>query len=277
MHRHPSDTPRPSPRFGASPPVRGSRRARSGLLAGARLAPVLLAPLLFGSAARPCAAAPVPAAVAPRATVLERRAESLGASLRTKRLGRVRFEDADLDAVLSVLRVSTGWNFVLRRHVLLAAGIDPASIRSRLELDDVPVGVILLAVLEPHGLAAVVEGNVIHVTTKADALGPPVFRLYDIRHLTWRRTDFHGPELDLLPSGYVDPEGRDRFGGETPVEDDPFTDPQHVVDLVREMVDGTWDAPGWTIRATPTFLAVKAPRNVQRGVLAAIARMAELR
>lgn len=208
---------------------------------------------------------------------IERRASELMAGLASKRLGHVKFENADLDAIVNQLRVLTGWNIVIRRHVLLKAGIDVASIRSNLDLDHVTVGLVLLVVLEPHGLVAKVEDNVVFITTQADALGPPVFALYDIRHLTWQKTDFHGPDLDLLPSGYVAPEGHSQFGGETAVEDDPFLDPQHVVDLLKEMVEATWDAEGWNLTATKHFVAVKAPRSVQRRIAVALDRLAELK
>lgn len=233
------------------------------------VAALLLAPALVPGATSPARTA--------SAGVLERRANELLAGLASKRLGHVKFENADLETILTQLRASTGWNFVLKRHVLLKAGIDLDTIRSNLDLDDVSVGVVLLLVLEPHGLVAKVEDNVVFVTTKADALGPPVFALYDVRHLTWQKTDFHGPDIDLRPSGYVESEDRPLYGGETPVTDDPFLDPQHVVDLVKEMVDGTWDAEGWSITATKVFLAVKAPRAIQRRVAVALARMAELK
>jgi len=223
----------------------------------------------------------VPGAVAPvrraDAGALERRADELLAGLGSKRLGHVKFENADLETILTQLRASTGWNFVLKRHVLLKAGIDLDTIRSNLDLDDVSVRVVLLLVLEPYGLVAKVEDNVVFVTTKADAAGPPVFALYDVRHLTWQKTDFRGPDLDLRPSGFVESDDRPLYGGETPVTDDPFLDPAHIVDLVKEMVDATWDAEGWSITATKVFLAVQAPRAVHRRIAVALARMAELK
>lgn len=225
--------------------------------------------LLFGAAAssgREAVAGP-----------LERRAAETLAGIASKRLGHVKFENADLDSIVTRLRITTGLNFFVRRHVIEKAGIDLASVRSNLDLDDVTLGLVLTVVLEPHGLVAMLEDNVVFITTKADALGPPVFALYDIRHLTWQKTDFHGPDLDLLPSGYVAPEGHSQFGGETAVEDDPFLDPQHVVDLVREMVDATWDAPGWNLTATKHFVAIKAPRAVLRRVVAALDRLSELK
>jgi hypothetical protein len=245
------------------PDARRSRRLRASATVVAGLA------LLFGavsSSGREAAAGP-----------LERRAAETLAGIASKRLGHVKFENADLDAIVTRLRITTGLNFFVRRHVIEKAGIDLASVRSNLDLDDVTLGLVLTVVLEPHGLVAMLDDNVVFITTKADALGPPVFALYDIRHLTWQKTDFHGPELDLLPSGYVAPEGHSQFGGETAVEDDPFLDPQHVVDLLKEMVDATWDAPGWNLTATKHFVAIKAPRAVLRRVVAALDRLAELK
>jgi hypothetical protein len=210
-----------------------------------------------------------PAAAGP----LERRAASLVGGLATRRVREVKFDQAPVEDVVGWLRVATGWNFVVRRHVIAKAGIDLDTIRTTLDLDDVTVGVVLEIVFGPHGLVAKVEGNIVFVTTKADAEGPPVFLLYPITHLTWQKTDFHGPDIDLYPSDFTPPERVD----ESPVEDDPFLDPQHVADLVKEMVDAPWDTEGWSIRATKQFLMVRAPRPVQRRVLVAVERMAALK
>ena len=175
--------------------------------------------------------------------------------------------------MLQFLRVATGFNFVIRHDVIQKAGIDLDTVRTKLDLDDVSVGLVLALVLEPHGLAAKVEGNIVFVTTKADLLGKPRLVLYPISQLTWKKVDFHGPDLDLHPSDFH----ADEPVEETVVEDDPFLDPQHVVDLVKEMVDAPWDTEGWSIRATTQFLMVKAPRSVQREVARAVEMMAEMK
>ncbi len=191
-----------------------------------------------------------------------------------RRLSEVRFENASLEDVLTWLRTATGWNYVVKRAVVQKAGIDLAAIRVNLELHDVTVGLVLDFVLGHHGLVAKVEGNIVFVTTRADALGKPIFRLYDVRPLTWQKIDFVGPDLDLLPSGFDAGEAAPK---EVPVEDDPFLDPQHIVDLVKEMVPGEWEAEGWSITATKTYLAVKAPRSIQRRVALAVAQMVAMK
>lgn len=224
------------------------------------LAVVLATPLALP--ARPAAGGP-----------LERRAATLVAGLATRRVRDVKFTGASVEEVVTWLRVATGWNFVVRRHVIAKAGIDLDAIRTTIDLDDVAVGTVLEIVFGPHGLVAKAEGNVVYVTTKADALGPPVLVLHPISHLTWQKTDFHGPDIDLYPSDFTPPERVD----ESPVEDDPFLDPQHVVDLVKEMVDAAWETEGWSLRATKQFLMVRAPRSVQRQVAVAVARMSALK
>ena len=205
---------------------------------------------------------------------LERRSAELLEGLALRRLSEVRLENASLEDVLTWLRTATGWNYVVKRAVVQKAGIDLAAIRVNLELHDVTVGLVLDFVLGHHGLVAKVEGNIVFVTTRADALGKPIFRLYDVRPLTWQKIDFVGPDLDLLPSGFDAGEAAPK---EVPVEDDPFLDPQHIVDLVKEMVPGEWEAEGWSITATKTYLAVKAPRLVQRRVALAVAQMVAMK
>lgn len=205
---------------------------------------------------------------------LERRSAELLAGLATRKLSEVKLENASLDDLLTWLRTVTGWNFLVKHPVIAKAGIDVAAIRVNLELRDVTVGLVLDFVLGHHGLVAKVEGNIVFVTTRADALGKPLFRLYDVRHLTWQKIDFVGPDIDLLPSGFDAGEAAPK---EVPVEDDPFLDPQHIVDLVKEMVPAEWEAQGWAITATKTYLAVKAPLTIQRRVALAVAQMAAMK
>jgi hypothetical protein len=217
------------------------------------------------------AAAPSPGLAGP---IERKQAERLQA-LAARRLLHVKFDAAPVEDVVQFLRVATGWNYVIKRSVIQKAGIDLDAVRTTLDLDDVSAGLVLELVLEPHGLVAKVEGNIVFITTKADAMGKPVFVLYPITQLTWKKTDFHGPDLDLHPSDY---HPADEIPEETVVEDDPFTDPQHVVDLVKEMVsEATWDAEGWSITANTQFLMVRAPRSIQRQVARAVDMMGALK
>src|SRR5262245_42370014 len=216
---------------------------------------------------------PFVASVVPASAGDGDRAVALAAAVRTKRLKNVKFDGTKLDDVLKWLKVATGWNFVVKRDVLAKANIDPEQVTAKVELTDVTVGTFLEILLEPHGLVTKIEGNVIFVTTKADALGKPIVVLHPISHITWQKTDFHGRKMDLHPSGYTPEEEPE----ETLVEDDPLTDPQHIVDLVKQIVDAPWDTEGWAISANKTFLTCRAPRVIQLQVARALAVIASFK
>jgi hypothetical protein len=211
---------------------------------------------------------------APSASADARKDAALEAAVRVKRIPQVRFADTSLAEAAKWLQVATGWNVVVRTAVIEKAGIDLSAVRYKLELADVTVAGLLRVMLEPHGLVWKVEGNIVHVTTKADAQGKPVMVLYPISHLTWTKMNFRGPDIDLHPSGFT---VSDDAAEEEEDETDPFRDPQHVADLVKEMVDATWTEEGWSLTATKQWLMVKAPRSVQRQVARALAQMAALK
>jgi hypothetical protein len=199
---------------------------------------------------------------------------ALAAAMKTRRLHDVSFDKTKLEDVLQYLRVATGWNYVVRRAPILKAGIDLDTVLVSLTLDDVSVATVLEIALEPSGLAVVIEGNVVYVTTKADALGKPILRLYAISHITFTLTDFHAPDINIHPSNYTPPEEPVE---EVPREDDPLTDPSKIVDLVKEIVTAPWDTEGWSISATKQMLTVKAPREIQRQVAAALREIAAMK
>jgi hypothetical protein len=217
------------------------------------------------------AGASAPAAVAgPRED-----AARLAQAMRTRKLVNVKFDGASLDELVKWLKVATGWNWHVKRDVIAKAGVDLDALKVKVDLDDVTVATLMDIVLSPHALVAHPVGNIVFVTTKADALGKPYLLLHPISHLTWTKTNFRGPDIDLHPSGYVAPE--DKTEGEEIDETDPFRDPAHVVELVKQVVDAPWETEGWSITATTTFLAVKAPRDVQRRVMAALEQLAALK
>ena len=114
--------------------------------------------------------------------------------------------------------------------------------------------------LEPHDLAAKVKGNVVYITTKKDAQGKPVTRLYGISHITWTKTDFIAPPISLNPSGEL----FDEYEPEVIVDDDPLNNGDAVIELIREMLmpDAWDDNDDWSITGTDKYIVVKAPKSV---------------
>lgn len=252
----------------SAPPARGAtssgRRGRGGR-AGPRVVLALLAATGLLDVADPASASPSRGEAAKDA--------ALAAAVRTRRLPEVVWSDVALDPAVAWLRVATGWNFHVRRPTLEKAGVELAALRFSCRLEDVTVAAVLRLLFEPHGIVWTVKGNVVHLTTKADAMGKPYLVIHAIGHLTWTKTNFRGPRIDLLPSGFAD----DDAPAEEEDESDPFRDPQHVVDLVKQMVEAPWGEPGWSIAATKVYLTVRAPRSVQAEVALALARMAALK
>ncbi len=216
------------------------------------------------------AALAVPASAGPRS-----RAAVLAGKLRTQRLENVRFEDAGLEDVLKWLRVATGSNFVLKRSALAKAGIDPADIHVTLTLEKVTPATLLGLVLQPHDLAAQVKGNVVYVTTRVDAMGKPVTRIYSISHITWTKVDFIAPDINLYPSNFTPIE---EYESEVVVENDPLNTGDAVAELLQDLVaPGEWDNEGWAVRATDRYLVIRAPKSVQAKIHRALAQIASLK
>ena len=156
----------------------------------------------------------------------------------------MKFEETSLQDFLKWVRVATGHNVVIRHRALAKAGIEPADIHVTLTLDNVTVATLLSLALDPHELATVVKGNIVYVTTRVDALGKPVTRLYPISHITWTKVDFIAPEINLNPSNFTPVE---EYEPEVVVEDDPLDSGDDVAELLREIVaPGEWDNDGWS-------------------------------
>ena len=216
-------------------------------------------------------------AAAPRTAHAGSRADAirLKAKIQKRRIRNATFEEATLQDFVKWLRLATGHNVVIRRLALAKAGIDLEDIRITMTLEDVTVAHLLKLALEPYDLAPLVKGNVLYVTTRADALGRPVTRLYAISHITWTKTDFIAPEINLRPSDYSP---ADDYEPERIVEDDPLNSGDAVADLLQEIVaPGEWDNEGWGIRATDRYLVVKAPRAIQAQVDRALRIIASLK
>jgi hypothetical protein len=196
-------------------------------------------------------------------------------AIKAQRLSRVEFKENDLQSVLKWLRVATGRNFHLKIGALAKAGIDWESIRYTVSFDDVTVAALLEVLLDPHEMAWVVKDNIVFVTSKADSYGKPFTRMYAIAHITWQKIDFIAPEINLNPSGFV---GED-YEPEVLVENDPLATGDAVAEVLKEIVlPEAWSAnDDWTIRATDTYLVIRAPKSVHDLVPGALDKIAAMK
>jgi hypothetical protein len=201
---------------------------------------------------------------------------ALAAALRQQRLTQVEFKETDLKGIVTWLRVATGRNIVIEQHELAKAGVEWQDLRFSVELRDVSVWTFLDDVVSrPHGMAVVVRGNVVFLTSKARAYGKPVTRLYGISHITWTKIDFIAPPINLKPSGFVD----DEYEPEKVVEDDPLNNGDAVAELVKELVQpqGWQENDDWQIRASDRYLVIRAPLSVHARIPRALALIASMK
>jgi type II secretory pathway component GspD/PulD (secretin) len=203
------------------------------------------------------------------------RSAALAHALETKRIQNANFQQVPLKDLVKWMRLATGYNFVIKYRALAKAGIDPADVVFTAELENVSVAQLLHLALESYELAYVAKGNVVYITTHADSLGKPLTRLYPISHITYTKTDFIAPDINLRPSDFTPVE---EYEPERVVENDPLNTGEAVAELVQEIVaPEEWDNEGWSIRATDRYLVVRAPRAVHLQVGRALRIIASLK
>jgi len=104
-------------------------------------------------------------------------------------------------------------------------------------------------------------GGILSFTTPEAARGKPVLRIYAIGELTFVLRNFPGPDMNLRPSG-----AEFEMEEQTDVEN-PFSDPERVVDMLKEFVASkTWEDESVSIWADERKLVVRQYPAVQRKI-----------
>jgi len=171
--------------------------------------------------------------------------------LRSRRIS-VKFEAASLDNVVKYVRAATGINIVVNKHKITAAGGDADAIEVTLNVRNVSVADFLKLAFEPHDLGLAVRGNVLHITSKRDARGKPVLRMYDIAHLLVQIRDFPAPDINIYPSSYEPPEPPE------PEIHQAVESSEEVAEMVRNFVGtGTWEDEGVNIHVFRRHLFIR--------------------
>ena len=197
-------------------------------------------------------------------------------TLKKQRLNKVEFKETKLKDVVKWLRIATNKNIVIKHSTLSKAGVDWEDLAYTVELRDVSVWTFLdTIVTRPYEMGLKVKGNIVWITSKMDTYGKPVTRMYGISHITYTKTDFIAPEINLNPSGFVENE----YEPERIVEDDPLAEGDAVAELLKEILlpKGWENNENWTIRATNRYLVIRAPKAVHALVPSALAKIASLK
>ncbi|MDA1193908.1 MAG: hypothetical protein O2894_01865 [Planctomycetota bacterium] len=223
------------------------------------------------SAAFLCLALPGVAGAEPSAKDI-----ALVRALKAQTLTRIEFKETNLEGVVKWLRVATGKNIIIKQSALAKAGIEWQDLSYTVELEKVSVWTFLEDVIaKPYDMALTVRGNIVFLTSRADSHGKPVTKLYTISHITWTKTDFFGPSINLNPSGFVGEE----YEPEKPVENDPLTSGDAVAELIKELlVPAQWEEnDDWAIRATDRYLVIRAPKSVHALIPRALEKIASMK
>ena len=196
-------------------------------------------------------------------------------TLKKQRLSAVTFKETGLKDVVKWLRIATGKNIVIKHSKLTKAGVEWSDLRYTVELKNVSVWTFMDTILtKPYDMGLKVKGNIVWITSKADTYGKSVTKMYAISHITYTKTDFIAPEINLNPSGFIGEE----YEPEKPVEDDPLTDGEAVADLIKELVAPKgWENEGWSIRATNRYLVIRAPKAVHAVIPKALDKIAAMK
>jgi hypothetical protein len=228
------------------------------------LAPLLLAALLASAEdakKAPAKQPPAPGKPAPDAT-LDRadRAQSVANLLLSRRL-TVKFEKASLDEFVNHVRASTGINIFVHKTRLAKDGIDPEAIEIDLDVRNVAAADLLKLAFEGIDIGFRIEGNVLIVTSKKDARGKPVLRVYSVAHLLVPLRDFPGQDMNVYPSNYEPPEPPEPEVVQT------YESSEQLAELVRTFTgEGTWEDEGVRITVFRRHLFVTTYPPVHREI-----------
>jgi hypothetical protein len=149
-------------------------------------------------------------------------------------LPAVTFDATPLRQAVEWLSAATGVNMILGPALLKES--DPDAIRLTLTLRKVTAKQVLDLVADGNGLGIGFKSGVLLVTTKKEARGKPVLRLYLVSDITSPLRDFPAPDLLLRPAGSEHSE-------EPETESKPaFSSADDVLSLVKDNTgEGTWE------------------------------------
>jgi len=228
----------------------------------------LAATLLVCLIAVPGLAGPKDAKPARRAAATQaKRAKSIANVLATRRVS-IDFEKASLDRLVRYVRAASGLNIVVLKSRIERDGGDPEGMEISLKVKNVPVGDALRLALEPHDLGLKLKGNVLLVTSKRDARGKPVLRIYSVAHLLVPIRDFPAPDMNIYPSGYEPPEPPEAEVVQT------YESSEELAELVRNFTgQGTWEDEGVNVTVFRKHLFIRTYPMVHKEIAGLLARL----
>jgi len=208
---------------------------------------------------KPVAKAPPKASVEKAASTPGGRAEKAEAILNLLRSRRltVKFEKATLDQFVDHLRAATGINIFVYKTRMTKDGVDPDGIQIDLDVKDVAAGDLLDLAFAGKDVGFRIQGNILILTSKKDARGKPVLRVYSVAYLLVPIRDFPGQDMNVYPSNYEPPEPPEPEVVQT------YDSSEQLAELVRTFTgEGTWEDEGVRITVFRNHLFIRTYPSV---------------
>ena len=196
-----------------------------------------------------------------------KKARSIANILTTRKIS-VDFKKATLDQFVKFIRTATGINIVVKKARIEKDGGDVDAIEIALEVKNVKVIDALKLALQGHELGLKVKGNILYITSKKDALGKPVLRIYSVAHLLVPLRDFPARDMNVYPSNYEPPEA------EEPEIVQTYESSEELAELVRSFTGkDTWEDEGIAIHVFRKHLFIRTYPRVHREVARLLAML----
>jgi len=172
----------------------------------------------------------------------------------------VDFDAASPSDVVARLSLLSGVNIVLGPALVKEGG---DALRLSLRLKRISARQVLELAADSLGLGIAFDHGVVLLTTKKEARGKPVLRLYALGELTMPVRDFPAPDLMLHPAGAevkTEPE-EDRKPA--------FSDADDILALVKDNTGtGTWEDEGVSGSVLREWLVIRQYPAVHREIAA---------
>jgi hypothetical protein len=226
-------------------------------LAGALAVPVFAGPDKK-DAAKPKPKKAVPSVSGPAAIVN---------MLRTRRVS-VKMEKATLAQFVDYLRAASGINIVVNKARIEKDGGDVEGIEIDLDLENVTLANAIKVALGGLDLGFKIKGNVLLITSKKDARGKPVLRIYSVAHLLVPIRDFPAPDMNIYPSNYEPPEPPE------PEVQQTYESSEELAELIRTFTgQETWEDEGVRITVFRRHLFIRTYPAVHAEIARLLAQL----
>ena len=202
-----------------------------------------------------------PKKVAPKKARPSLRPTSIVNVLKSRIIPELKMEKASLEQFVRYLRISTGLNIIVNKARIEKDGGDVDSIEVTLDLKNVTAATALKLALQGLELGFRIRGNVLIITSKKDALGKPVLRIYSVADLLVPIRDFPGPDMHIYPSNYEPPEPPE------PEVQQNYEGSEELAELIRNFTGkDTWENEGVSIHVFRKHLVIRTYPEVHREI-----------